>query len=196
MASIPSTFLNPYQQSESRQAVMLKAWLPVLLFSSIFAFESTAAMGADHTSAPLHSLFASILGSVADQNWSMMHHFIRKLGHFSAYGMLSMICFRGFWITFRRSAIGIRSVSKMQWASHGFAVAATFLVASADEIHQTFLPNRTGTFADVLLDTSGAVTMQLALLVVLALTARHRGNQYRMAEYSGPAINGVLGLSN
>jgi VanZ family protein len=36
----------------------------------------------------------------------------------------------------------------------------TLLVASADEFHQTFLPNRTGTGWDVLVDCSGALLLQ------------------------------------
>jgi len=47
---------------------------------------------------------------------------------------------------------------------------ATFLVASADEIHQCYLPNRTGTFTDVLLDCAGAAT----LLLILHLTVKPR----------------------
>jgi VanZ family protein len=34
-------------------------------------------------------------------------------------------------------------------------------VASADEFHQTLLPNRTGSPYDVLLDCSGAIALQL-----------------------------------
>ena len=55
----------------------------------------------------------------------------------------------------------------MRGRSREIAVAATILVASADEFHQTFLPNRTGSLSDVLLDTAGALTLQLTLFLIL-----------------------------
>jgi VanZ family protein len=49
------------------------------------------------------------------------------------------------------------------------ALLGTALVASADEWHQTFLPNRTGSPWDVLLDCCGAVAMELAVYIFLRL---------------------------
>jgi VanZ family protein len=45
----------------------------------------------------------------------------------------------------------------------------TGLLASADEYHQTFLPNRTGSPRDVLLDCCGAIVMQGAVYVFMRL---------------------------
>jgi len=53
------------------------------------------------------------------------------------------------------------------------AVLSTAIVASCDEIHQSFLPSRTGKLTDVLLDSSGALTMcALVWLVCWARRAR------------------------
>ena len=49
------------------------------------------------------------------------------------------------------------------------AILVTFLVASADEFHQSFLPNRYGGFSDVLLDCCGAAMMGLALFVAMQM---------------------------
>ena len=43
----------------------------------------------------------------------------------------------------------------------------TALVASCDEWHQTYLPNRTGTPWDVLLDCTGAITLQLIVYIFM-----------------------------
>jgi VanZ family protein len=40
-------------------------------------------------------------------------------------------------------------------------------VASLDEFHQTFLPNRTGSPWDVLLDCCGAMTLQLVVYLCM-----------------------------
>ena len=53
------------------------------------------------------------------------------------------------------------------------ALLATALIASADEIHQTFLPNRTGMARDVVLDCCGAIMMQLVFFLFLKLTSRN-----------------------
>jgi VanZ family protein len=47
------------------------------------------------------------------------------------------------------------------------AFLGTALVASADEFHQSFLPDRTGTPWDVLLDCCGAITLQLVVYIFL-----------------------------
>jgi VanZ family protein len=93
----------------------------------------------------------------------LIHHLIRKTGHFLGYGIFSLVCFRAFWLSFQSAASRLRR----QMQAHGLAILATFLVASADEFHQSFLSNRTGQFSDVLLDTCGAVVLCLALFLVM-----------------------------
>jgi VanZ family protein len=48
----------------------------------------------------------------------------------------------------------------------------TYLIASCDELHQTFLPNRSGSIWDVLIDCSGALVMQLLLAGWMQMRAR------------------------
>lgn len=97
----------------------------------------------------------------------MLHHLLRKAGHFAGYGILSLALYRGFRLTLF-NIFGFNG----KRISHTLAIAATFLVAGADEIHQAFLPNRTGCFRDVLLDTAGAVALQLALSFTLRAMAQ------------------------
>jgi VanZ family protein len=179
MSSTPLLLSNPYsnlnQPVQSRWSALLQAWLPALLFASIFAIESTARFGADHTSEPLRHLWEMVTGASAGPGWTFTHHILRKVGHFNGYGMLSLICFRGFWLTLRNSVSRFAHPWRNRALAHGLALAATLFVASADEIHQTFLPNRTGTFADVVLDTTGGLAYQcLLFLVLLALTYRRQ----------------------
>jgi VanZ family protein len=53
----------------------------------------------------------------------------------------------------------------MRWGTVSFLM--TTLVASLDEWHQTFLPSRTGTVRDVILDSSAALIAQVVLFVWL-----------------------------
>ena len=49
------------------------------------------------------------------------------------------------------------------------ALLGTTLVASADEFHQSFLPNRTGVPSDVLLDCCGALVLLLIAYLCIRL---------------------------
>ena len=54
------------------------------------------------------------------------------------------------------------------------ALLGTAIVASADEFHQSFLPNRTGVPSDVLLDCCGAIVLQLLAYLYLRIRAPRR----------------------
>ncbi len=128
----------------------ISAWLPVALGVCIIAIESTPAFGSDRTSSPLRWLFQLVFGPLNDPTWETVHHMIRKIGHFLGYGVLGWVGLRAWRMTFR----GARFLSHA-----GLALLGTALVASWDEWHQTFLPNRTGSPWDVLLDCCGATVM-------------------------------------
>jgi VanZ family protein len=177
MASSPIVFGIDRPQMSANDAVRLKAqlqaWLPVLTFAMVFAVESTSYFGADRTSAPLQRVAEAIFGYGVGLHWEVIHHLIRKTGHFMGYGIFCLICFRGFWIELQ----GAVSRLTRQLRAYGLAVLVTFLVASADEFHQSFLPNRTGQFSDVLLDTCGG--MVLGLMLFLAMQAAEDRRQAR-----------------
>ncbi|HTW82082.1 MAG TPA: VanZ family protein [Terracidiphilus sp.] len=149
----------------------ISAWLPVALGIVVIAFESTVWFGADHTSSPLRWLYQAIFGPVTDAQWLEIHHFIRKCGHFVFYGLLGLAWLRAWWLT-----LALRSLAF--WRCALLALAGTALVASCDEWHQTFLPNRTGTPWDVLLDCCGATVM---ILLIYAFARAFRTERLRRA---------------
>jgi VanZ family protein len=167
MSSSPFTFHAPCQTAPLPKALWMRAWLPVLACLAVFALESTTWGGADHTSTPLRHVAETVFGFDQYAYWKPIHMIIRKTGHFMGYGLFSLVCFRAFRMIQRKPA---RRLSD-RLTAHGLAVAATFLVASADEFHQTFLPNRIGCFSDVLLDTSGAVALGLLLFLATVVHA-------------------------
>lgn len=126
----------------------------------VIAVESTAYFGADHTSKPLRWLFESIFGPVDDDRWGIIHHLIRKSGHFLGYGTIGLLWLRAWWMSLPRSSFV---------TDFFLALLGTALVASSDEFHQSFLPNRTGVPSDVLLDCCGAVALQLAVYLYLRM---------------------------
>jgi VanZ family protein len=139
----------------------LRAWLPVVFTIAIIAAESTEYFGADRTSGPLRFIYEHIFGPVAAAaQWEEIHHNIRKTGHFIGYGLVGLSWLRAWWLTLPESNF-------VQDAF--FALLGTAAVASADEFHQTLLPNRTGLASDVVLDCCGAIALQLLVYLFMRL---------------------------
>lgn len=138
----------------------LRAWLPVVLAISVIAVESTEYLGADRTSNPLRLLFEYLFGPVSAASWEVLHHFIRKTGHFVGYGLVGLSWLRAWWMTLPESNF---------WQDALLALLGTAAVASADEFHQTLLPNRTGLASDVFLDCCGAIVLQFLVYLFMRL---------------------------
>jgi VanZ family protein len=133
-------------------------WLPVAIGIGVIVIESTESFGSDHTSGPLRRIFEALFGSVSAANWELIHHYIRKSGHFLGYGFIGLAWLRAWWFTLPRS----------RFLQDAFlALLGTAMVASCDEWHQAYLPNRTGSPWDVLLDCTGAITLQLIVYVFM-----------------------------
>ena len=136
----------------------ISTWWPVAVGIVIIAMESTESFGSDHTSHPLRWLFQALFGPVSNASWEIIHHFIRKSGHFFGYGALGLTWLRAWWMSLPGSLFLVDSL---------LALAGTALLASCDEWHQTYLPNRTGSPWDVLLDCCGTLVMLLIVYVFL-----------------------------
>jgi VanZ family protein len=143
----------------------LSAWLPVLLGILMIVVESTEWLGSDHTSSPLRLLYQAIFGRVSNAQWETIHHYIRKSGHFIGYGLIGLAWLRAWWMSLPRSQFVPDAL---------LALVGTALIASADEFHQSFLPNRTASPLDVLIDCLGAVTLQLMVYVFMRINRPKR----------------------
>ena len=139
---------------------LASAWIPVLVCILVIAMESTVYFGADHTTGPLQKFFEFLLNRRFTQpEWWRLHLIIRKCGHFTGYGILSVSWFRAFWMTWLPSD----DPGRRRLITHSLAMLGTLVVASADEFHQAFLANRNGSIWDVMIDCSGGLFMQLLI---------------------------------
>jgi VanZ family protein len=143
----------------------VSAWLPVVIGACIIALESTELFGANHTNGPLRRIWEALFGPVSNAQWPQIHHLIRKCGHFFGYGFIGVAWLRAWWMTLPDS----------HFLEDAFlALIGTSLIASLDELHQSYLPNRTGSPWDVLLDCAGAISLQLILYIYLRLMKPRR----------------------
>lgn len=153
---------SPSGQLERPSGSLLRAWLPALLWLGVIAVESTDWLSATHTSRILFPLFHHFFGITLEQ-FAPINFAIRKTGHVFGYGFLSLLLYRGW-----RHSIPV--VGNPRWALGWSRVAllSTTFVATLDEWHQSFIPSRTGTFHDVVLDTAAGVAAQLGLYLFLS----------------------------
>lgn len=145
----------------SRRRVLLSAWIPAAICVVLIAFSSTDVFSAGNTSGVLRPLLQDIFGPIADHTWKTLLFDIRKSCHFIGYGIVSVIFFRAWRMTFRLSRAYSAVTASLRAAA--IALLSTLVLSSADEFHQSFLPQRTGSPFDVLLDMCGAITFHLIL---------------------------------
>jgi VanZ family protein len=144
-------------------------WTPALLGVVVIAIESTATFSAANTSSWLRPIAEALFGHLSDPTWELAHHLLRKSGHFLGYGTLCILFLRAWLLTLAENQrLTERTWRLTAWAR---AILSTAIVASCDEIHQSFLPSRTGMFSDVVLDTIGATIVSG---LVLALVSKRR----------------------
>jgi VanZ family protein len=152
--------------SSDRHAV-LKAWIAAILWLIVIAIESTAWLSAHNTSRILFPLL-HYLFAIDYARFEHIHFFLRKGGHVFGYGLLSILLFRA-WRETLPSVSGAKWT--LRWSS--IAVLGTALVASLDEWHQSYIPSRTGTPQDVLLDTCAGIGAQILVFAIVKLFSRN-----------------------
>ncbi len=138
---------------------VLKAWIALILWLIVIAIESTTYLSSAETSRFLYPVLHFLFGIdwVTFQPW---HHFLRKCGHVFGYALLSILLFRAWRAT-------LPSISGAKWSIRWttIAILGTAFVATLDEWHQSYLPSRTGTYKDVILDTCAGIAAQLAIFL-------------------------------
>jgi VanZ family protein len=135
-------------------------WLPSAIWLAVIATESTNLGSSDHTGQILYPIFR-FLFEMDPARFAVWHAVLRKTGHFVGYFTLSVLLFRSWRASFPR----LSTRWCLQWGTLAFL--GTALVATLDEWHQSFLPSRTGTIRDVILDSSAGLVAQVVLFVIL-----------------------------
>ncbi len=102
--------------------------------------------------------FPFFSGLPREKQWGILLFFekpIRKSAHFLIYASL------GFFVAWQSKLYGFDGKKQT-----GIVLIFTFLYACSDELHQRFVPGRSGQWSDVCLDTIGAMTGYLAFLLM------------------------------
>jgi len=165
---MPAVFLHrPTAESLDRLGPVrrfVRIWTPALIGVAVIVAESQPTFSAANTSHWLRPIWEHLFGPISTPAWEEFHHYLRKSGHFFYYGFLCVLFLRAWLLTLARNP-AIRT-SVWRWRSWLLGVASTFVVASGDELHQSFLASRTGLFSDVILDTCGGIVISSLVVFV------------------------------
>ena len=123
---------------------------------------------AHNTTNLLYDVLSFVAPRIKPHIVEQLDEILRKTGHFLGYGILSVLVFLALRNTNRDRlrpilqrpwGIYLRDFWRTEWLCIG--ILATIVTAAYDEIHQTFIPSRTGRWQDVVLDTCGAAVLQV-----------------------------------
>ena len=135
-----------------RRARLYRYWLPAIVWAALIFAGSTDLLAASHTGGWLEAIVAAVLRHPASpEQFDRLHFAVRKAGHLLEYAILGSLLFRAI----REDRPGW----KLRWALGAIAIAA--LYAASDEWHQSFVPTRTASVWDVVIDTTGATLAQV-----------------------------------
>ena len=152
---------------------LLKVWIAAILWLIVIAIESSEYLSAHNTGRILYPLLHFLFG-MSHARFEIVHFYIRKGGHVFGYGLLSILLFRAWRETL--PAMGNPKWT-LRWAN--ISALGTALVGSLDEWHQSFIPSRTGSVRDVILDSCAGIAAQVLLFAWLALWTRRESRRAR-----------------
>jgi VanZ family protein len=124
----------------------LKFWLPVLAWMIFIFIGSTDLLSAEHTSRFIGPFLRWFSPDISDATIASVQLVVRKFGHLTEYAVLAALLYRAF----SRSRLRADRIFIIS-----FLIAAAY--AALDEFHQSFVPSRTGSPTDVLVDCAGAL---------------------------------------
>ena len=146
----------------------------LLIFQMLFIF-AMSSFGSDSSNAQssqviqiLHQVFPSLSSHTSGLDASALAFIVRKTAHFTEYAILGIL-FYFFYRQILPQKNGLRLFV--------LAILSSFLYACTDEIHQLFVPGRSGQFTDVLVDTLGAFCGCLLLLAIRRLRKAWRAHR-------------------
>jgi len=126
----------------------IKNWLPVCAWASLIFFFSTDHFSSANTAQIFGSLLSWLFPEIPAEDIAPVHGAMRKLGHWTEYFVLAVLMLR---------ALRNETGKKWELRHTGYTLVFILLFALSDELHQTFVPSRTASFGDVMIDVVGGI---------------------------------------
>ena len=146
---------RPHQSSKQIRPGGSRFWryAPLVLWAVLIFIGSGDVLSGSHTSIILRAV-RWLFPNVRDESLAVVHLLVRKAGHLTEYAIFATLAARAF-----------RASSHDLLRKHWFWVSLLLAIAYAlsDEFHQSFVPSRTASIYDSLIDSVGAL---IALTII------------------------------
>ncbi|HVS81837.1 MAG TPA: VanZ family protein [Pyrinomonadaceae bacterium] len=133
----------------------LSRYGPLVVWVALIFIGSSSVLSASNTSIVLRPVLW-LFPHASEATLALIHFIVRKTGHLTEYAILAILAARAF-----------RTSSHELFRNRWFWVSLLFVVAYSlsDEFHQSFVPTRTASIYDSMIDSVGGLTA----LVLIAL---------------------------
>jgi|SRR5437868_3164571 len=134
----------------------LTRYLPLVVWLAVISVASSDSFSAANTSRIIEPLILWLFPNTSPETLAVVHFITRKIAHLTEYAILGFLAARAF-----------RTPETTAIRDHWFLMSVALIVVYAlfDEYHQSFVPSRTASIFDSLIDMAGGLT---ALLIVRA----------------------------
>ena len=161
---------EPHSQAGARS--YLRYWVPVVLWLAVIVLLSSDLGSRSTTEGGLLDLLARWAPELAARldgaAWvDTAAVVVRQTGHFVEYGVLGLLAGRAVW---RTTALSTATVVVL-------VTTGAVGVAALDELHQAYVPTRTGSLADVATDGAGALVAVGIIVAVASWRGASRGGR-------------------
>ena len=153
-------------------ARFLSRWLPLIAWMVFISVASSDEFSAANTSRIIGPLLLWLFPNTSSATLELIHLCVRKLAHLSEYALLGLLAARAF----RTSP---RTLFQRRW----FLISLFLIVGYAllDEYHQSFVPSRTASIFDSLIDSIGGL---FALFVIWLRSDRKHSSNSLISAYN------------
>src|SRR5713226_2623695 len=139
----------------------LSRYGPLVVWAALIFIGSSSVLSGSNTAVVLRPVLW-LFPHASEATLALVHFLIRKAGHLTEYAILALLAARAF----RTSS---RELLRTRW----FWISLLLVVAYSlsDEFHQSFVPSRTASIYDCMIDSVGGLTA-LALLAIRVRSPR------------------------
>lgn len=137
---------------------------PLVLWLAGIFFASTDELSGSKTTLVIEPLLRWFFPHISVQSVEAVHLLVRKAGHLTEYAVLALLAARAF-------SASRHALLRVHWFLASLVLVSCY--ALSDEYHQSFVPSRTASIYDSLIDVSGG----LLALVLVALWKNRRNRK-------------------
>ena len=122
---------------------------PLIVWLVFIAFASSVEFSAENTSRIIRPLLLWLFPNISEASITFVHFLTRKAAHFTEFAVLGLLSARAF-------SVSSQYMLRRMWFIAGLLLVVVW--ALLDEFYQSFVPSRTASLYDSLIDIAGGLT--------------------------------------